>query len=201
MKCFNLMFFLLVALVTGQKCNAAGVIWNTFAVDDFSSWVEGGWVLGSCLPYAPGVGFYGSGDVWTGGSYNADGGGSYWVHSFLGDELSSFSEYAERQLLADVRYTNGDAVIAGEGLSGGLEYLAIIGYTPNMLDSMAEGETYYGWVELNGKEVIASAITADGPLRVGTGEVIPEPSSGFLCLAGLLALMLCRPRGNRSLCS
>lgn len=199
MKRFNLMFFLLAALATGQKCNAAGVIWNSFVIDDFSSWVEGGWILGSPLPYAPGVGFLGNGDVWAEGSFNVDGGGSYWVHSVLGDELSSFSDYEERQLLADVRYT-GRSVVVGEGVSGGHEYLAIIGYTSNMYDPTAKIETYYGWVELNGKEVVSSAITADGPLRVGTGEVIPEPTSGYLYLVGLLVLMLRRHKGVRSLC-
>lgn len=186
--------------LTAYTSFGANVRWNAFDVYDFGSWQQGAWMLGSGLPYAPGVGFYGTGDVLAEGSYNADGGGSYWVHSFWGDELSSFSDYEERQLLADVRYT-GESVVAGEGVSGGHEYLAIIGYTSNMYDPTAKIETYYGWVELNGKEVVASAITADGPLRVGTGEVIPEPSSGFLCLAGLLALMLCRPKGNRSLCS
>lgn len=169
----------------------ANVLWNTFEINDFSSWEQGAWTLGSGLPYAPGVGFHGNGTVWADGSFNVDGGGSYWVHSALNDAIVSFSDYEERRLLADVGFT-GMAVVVGEGLSGGHEYLAIIGYTSNLFDSTAKIETYYGWIELNGKEVVASAITADGPLRVGTGEVIPEPTSGFLCLIGLLTMMLSR---------
>lgn len=167
------------------------MLWNTFDVYDFGSWESGAWILQSGLPYAPGIGFYGNGDVWAEGCFNVDGGGSYWVHSSYGDELSSFADYAGRQHLADVMYI-GDAVATGEGVSGGHEYLAIIGRTSNMYDPSAKIETYYGWVELDGKKVVASAITADGPLRIGTGEVIPEPSGAALLLMGLAGLLLRR---------
>jgi len=186
--CKRLIIF---AILLSSECNAAEIQWNTFATWDFSSWVEGAWLLEGAAPYAPGVGFLSDGSVWKEGCFNAGGGGSYWVHSFFGDELSSFSDYSERNLLADVGYS-GENVIAGEGVSGGHEYLAIIGYTSNMYNPSAKIETYYGWVELNGKSVVASAITAEGPLRIGTGEVIPEPASSVMLLIGCAVLFLRR---------
>ena len=172
-------------------CQSANVLWNTFMVEDFSSWVDGAWILCSSAPYSPGVGFLADGSVWVGGSFNADEGGSYWVHSSYGDELSTFDDYLARTMIADVAYTS-DKVIAGTGVSGH-EYLAIIGHcTYPPYDTTAEDVTYYGWVELNGNSIVSSAITADGPLRVGTGDVIPEPAAGFLLLVGLAGLALRR---------
>ena len=179
--------------LAANTCFGANVLWNTFEINDFSSWHQGAWVLGSGLPYAPSVGFYGDGAVWVEGGFNADGGGAYWVHSVLGGGLSPFCEYAGRRPLADAGDT-GKPVVAGEGVSGGHEYLAIIGYTSNIFDPTASIETYYGWVELEGNTVIASAITAVGPLRIGTGDVIPEPSGGLLFLLGGAALVLRRRR-------
>ena len=172
-------------------CQAANVLWNTFMVEDFSSWVDGAWILCASAPYSPGVGFLTDGSVWVGGSFNADEGGSYWVHSSYGDELSTFDDYLTRTLIADVEYTS-DKVIAGTGVSGH-EYLAIIGHcTYPSYDTTADDVTYYGWVELNGNSIVSSAITADGPLRVGTGDLIPEPTAGLLALLGLAAFALRR---------
>jgi len=173
---------------------AADVLWNTFSVDDFDVWKEGAWLLGSHLPYAPSVGFNADGTVWVDGCFNYDAGGAYWVHSYFGDELYSFDDYFKRTLLADVNYT-GNAVIVGDGVSTH-EYLAIIGITSNEYNPETKIETYYGWVELDGKTVVSSAITAAGPLRVGTGEVIPEPTAAMLLLLGLAGLALRRRLGR-----
>lgn len=171
-------------------CQSANVLWNTFMVEDFSSWVDGAWILCSSAPYAPGVGFLADGSVWVGGSFNADAGGSYWVHSSYGDELATIDDYLTRTMIADVNYTS-DEVVAGTGVSGH-EYLAIIGHTSTTYNPHSAVETYYGWVELNGNTIVSSAITSDGPLRVGTGDVIPEPTAGFLLLVGLAGLALRR---------
>lgn len=186
---------MLVLLLFALCCNinyAANIVWNTFQVDDFSTWIEGMWLLGAPLPYGPSVGILGDGSIHEPSCWCYGRGGAYWVHSFFGDELCSQYDYAERELLADVYYT-GDTVIAGTGVSG-REYLAILGWALMSKDGIVESVPYYGWVEIDAdeKSVIASALTADGPLRVGTGELIPEPSSALLMVIGCAGLLLRR---------
>ena len=58
----------------------------------------------------------------------------------------------------------------------------------------------YGWVEICGTEVLASAWDADGgPMIVGGGSALtPEPSSALLLLVGGALLALRRRRGGRT---
>lgn len=62
----------------------------------------------------------------------------------------------------------------------------------------------YGWVAVDagGGEVLVtgSAWDADGGAMIVGGGAVPEPSSGVLCLIGLLALMMRRPTTNKLQC-
>ena len=96
-----------------------------------------------------------------------------------------------REMAADVEYTIGEVVLSGADFNGhecpaseGHTYLAVLGFN---------GVHYYGWVEMDGMTVVSSAITADGPLVIGTGIfAIPEPAGGLLVLLGVAALALRR---------
>lgn len=62
-----------------------------------------------------------------------------------------------------------------------------------------------GWIELACDEegvlsIAHSAIDLDGDELIVGGGAVPEPSSGLLCLVGLLVLALRRPRENGTLC-
>ena len=185
------------------QCDGANIEWNTFDVYDFSSWEVGLRLVQSGLPYAPGIAFSADGSVNEAGSFNCDEGGSYWVYSFYGDALLIFDDYLNRELAADVCYSSSGITSTGANFNGhedlasnGHTYLAIIGFNDMQLDSdfnvIHNHVEYFGWIEMDGMSVVSSALSADGPLRVGTGQVLPEPSSDILLLLGLAGLALRR---------
>ena len=203
---FVLAATLLFGTAMPRVCNGSEVLWNTFHIYDFSSWEDGLHLIEEIVGYGPGIGILGNGDVSATGSFN-DGGGSYWVYSFFGDALYSFEDYLNREMAADVEYTASDIIIAGANFNGhedmgstGHTYLAVIGFKPAQVGEPATPETaipYYGWVELDGMYVVSSAITGAGPLVIGTGYIIPEPTGGALFLLGAAALLLRRRRKSK----
>ena len=191
----------LLGAVAPRVCPGATVLWNTFEMYDFGSWVEGMHLLQAGGEYVPGIAILATGDIFTGDNTNADSGGSYWVYSYFGDTLTSFEDYMNREMAADIGYTSKE-VRAGANFNGhedsnGHTYLAVIGFTSGVDIPDASPDTmppYYGWVELDGVHVVSSAITGDGPLVIGTGYMIPEPAGGVLLLLGAAALLLRRRR-------
>ena len=62
------------------------------------------------------------------------------------------------------------------------------------LEGLEDPTYYYGWVHLQDRTILESALS-EMPLIVGTGQVIPEPSSAVLLLLGFAGLAL--RRGKR----
>ena len=190
--------------LASARCDGANILWNTVEILDFTHWEDGLYLVDAPLPFAPSVWLVSKDGkdaiVDAEGTLNIDEGGSYWVYSFYGDTLTSFDDYLQRDLLADAYYTNEDVTTPGKNFAGhedrehnGHTYLAIIGYSNDQWDTHDHID-YYGWVEMDGMSVVSSALTSDGPLKVGTGEVIPEPSCGLLLFVGIAALSLRRKR-------
>ena len=202
----------LICLFFASGMFASEVRWNCFSLHDLEDNCVG------CYYYDDG---YSSPEIGLQYVYDQSGGVlidgkgpsnigwnlALWVDAVAGDVLDRSYFSKEHVVLKDsynkdVR-TPIQLNMIGEELdvqSGDSVYLALIG---NYYDDNGSPRDYYGWVEIGntgtGLVMLGSAFSY-GNLVVG-GGAIPEPSSGFLCLVGLLALMLCRPKGNRSLCS
>ena len=185
--------FLLAAALVSWSAHSASVEWNAFAVTDWDSWWPGLWTIDSSIG---GMGINSNGDIVADGSiYSSGDFGSYWVYASAGDYLAGFGDYAALPLAADLAFTSDNA-IGGENInahrdSDGKLYLAIIAK-----EGQDSPKYHYGWVYLQDKTILSSALS-DLPLYVGTGEVIPEPSSGVLLLLGVAGLALGRKRLNR----
>ena len=128
-----------------------------------------------------------------------------WVDAVAGDILDR-SYFSKAHIVLKDSYNRsvptpiqlnvtGDALTAQAGDN---VYLALIG---NYYDDNGNPMDYYGWVEIGNTGtdlVVLESAFSYGNLVVGGGAV-PEPSSGLLCLVGLLTLMLRRPKGVGSL--
>lgn len=114
------------------------------------------------------------------------------MYADAGDSLAAFEDYAALPLAADLAFTSENA-ISGDNLnthrdSDGKLYLAIIAK-----EGQNDPKYYYGWVYLQNKTILESALS-EMPLIVGTGQVIPEPSSAILLFVGCAVLVLRRKR-------
>ena len=133
-----------------------------------------------------------NGDILADGSMYSSYGDlvSYWVYASADDTLAGFGDYEALPLAADLAFTSENAISGGNindhRDSDGKLYLAIIAK-----EGQDEPKYYYGWVYLQDKTILASALS-DMPLIVGTGQVIPEPSSAVLLLLGFAGLALRR---------
>ena len=179
---------MLVAFLFLKEAHSSFIEWNAFAVTDWDSWWPGLWTIDSSIG---GMGINSNGDIVADGSiYSSGDFGSYWVYASAGDSLAGFGDYAALPLAADLAFTSDNA-IGGENInahrdSDGKLYLAIIAK-----EGQDDPKYHYGWVCLQDKTILASALS-DFPLYVGTGEVIPEPSSALLLLFGFAGLALRR---------
>ena len=96
----------------------------------------------------------------------------------------------------------GDPIIADRGSSVYMMVMAEVlsDFAPSGWDTSSWPPYCYGWVELQvGNDGVvrlgSSAIDLDGgPMIVGGGSAIPEPSSAMLLLVGCVALFARRPR-------
>jgi len=181
---------MLVAILLLKEAYSSSIEWNAFAVTDWDSWWPGLWTIDSSIG---GMAINFNGDIVADGSIYTSGNlVSYWVYASAGDSLAGFGDYAALPLAADLAFTS-DSAIGGENInthrdSQGKLYLAIIAKEGDV-----EPKYYYGWVHLQDKTILASALS-ESPLYIGTGQVIPEPSSGMLALLGFVWLMLKRKR-------
>jgi len=179
---------MIVAIFFLKEAHPASVWWNAFSVTDLDSWSPGLWTIDA---YIGGMVIYSNGDIGTGGMYSySDGWVSYWVYASAGDSLAVFEDYEALPLAADLAFTSENA-IGGDNInahrdSEGALYLAIIAKF-----GLEDPTYYYGWVHLQDKTILESALS-EMPLIVGTGQVIPEPSSGLLLLIGVAGLALKR---------
>ena len=179
---------MLVAVLFLKETHSASVEWNTFYVTDWDSWWPGSWTIDSSLG---GMAINSNGDIDAGSSiYSAGDWVSYWVYASAGDCLARFGDYAALPLAADLAFTSENA-ISGDNInahrdSDGKLYLAIIGK-----EGQDDPKYYYGWVHLQDKTILESALS-EMPLIVGTGQVIPEPSSAGLLILGIAGLALRR---------
>ena len=182
--------FLLAAVLVSWNAHSASVEWDAFAVANWDSWTPGVWSITFSLG---GMTINPNGDIGALGSmYSSGNWVSYWVYATAGDALATFEDYEALPLAADLAFTSEDA-IDGENInthrdSQGRVYLAVIAK-----EGAVDPKYYYGWVYLQDKTILSSALS-DLPLYVGTGEVIPEPTSGVLVLVGLAGLALRRKR-------
>ena len=134
-----------------------------------------------------------NGDIGAEGStYSFGNWVSYWAYATAGDALATFEDYESLPLAADLAFTSEDA-ISGENInthrdSQGRLYLAIIAK-----EGAVDPKYYFGWVYLQNKTILSSALSGM-PLYVGTGQVIPEPTSALLLLLGCAGLALRRKR-------
>ena len=182
-----------VIIVSGFFCGSAlgaEVKWNVFTTADMSHWDPGVWTIE--YRYA-GIGFYLDGVPCLAEAFGTQSQwGSYWVYANYGDALAILSDYQNVPLAADYAFI-GSELVRGNNLNdmrdtAGKVYLAFINYESDGTG----GRLYrYGWVELQDNTILSSAYS-DMPLIVGTGEVIPEPSSGGLLLLGVAGLALRR---------
>lgn len=181
---------LLAIVMAFCDAHSASIEWDAFAVANWDSWTPGLWSIEFPLG---GLTMSPNGDIGAAGStYSYGNWVSYWVYATDGDALAVFEDYEKLPLAADLAFTSEDA-ISGENInthrdSQGRLYLAIIAKEGDV-----EPKYYYGWVHLQDKTILASALS-ESPLYVGTGQVIPEPSSGTLALLGFVWLMLKRKR-------
>ena len=186
---------ILLMILVGFFCGStigATVDWNVFTTADMSHWDNGFWTIEyryACIGFSldgnPRLSeMFGSPARW----------GSYWVYASYGDPLAALSDYQQNTLAADYAFTSSE-LVSGENLNymydaEGKVYLAFINYETHGV----EGLRYrYGWVELQNNTILSSAYS-DMPLIVGTGQVIPEPSSAMLLLLGISGLSLRRRR-------
>ena len=119
--------------------------------------------------------------------------GAYWVYASYGDALATLADYQQKPLALDSTFT-GDSIVAGDNINShrddnGFLYLSVI------VRSGGIPPYFWGWALLQGQTVVESALS-DMPLVVGTGQVIPEPSSALLLLVGGAMLALKRRRAN-----
>ena len=178
---------MIVAIFFLKEVHAASVAWNAFYVTDWDSWSPGLWTIDFPLG---GMIISSDGDIGSGGIYSYGNWVSYWVYASAGDYLAVFGDYEAMPLAADLAFTSENA-ISGDNInahrdSEGSLYLAIIAK-----EGLEDPTYYYGWVHLQDKTILESAYS-DMPLIVGTGQVIPEPSSGLLLLIGVASLALRR---------
>ena len=183
----------IISLCAGMS-DAATVDWNVFTTADMSHWDPGFWTIecrfariGFNLDGSPCLAeMFGSPPRW----------GSYWVYASYGESLADLLDYQLDTLAADYAFTSSE-LVSGENLNymydaEGKVYLAFINYETDGVG----GQSYrYGWVELQNNTILSSAYS-DMPLIVGTGQVIPEPSSAVLLLLGIAGLALRRQRNS-----
>ena len=183
---------MIVAILFLKEAHSASVWWNAFSVTDFDDWSPGMWSIDS---HIGGIVMDSNGDILAEGSMYSSYGDlvSYWVYASAGDTLAGFGDYEAMPLAADLAFTS-ENVIGGDNInahrdSDGKLYLAIIAK-----EGLDEPKYYYGWVYLQDRTILESALS-EMPLIVGTGQVIPEPSSAVLLLIGFAGLAL--RRGKR----
>ena len=170
----------------------ANVQWNVFTKADMGHWETGMWII----QYRDaGIGFNGDGSVNLASMFGAySDWGTYWVYASYGEVLAAFSDYQKEALAADYAFTSNE-LLGGNNLNSmydeaGKVYLAFLNYESDGFDGR---KYYYGWIELQDKTILSSAYS-DVPLIVGTGQVIPEPSSALLLVLGCAGLALRRRR-------
>ena len=158
-------------------------------------WETGLWII----QYRDaGIGFNGDGSINLASMFGSyPDWGTYWVYASCGDVLAAFSDYQKDALAADYAFT-GSGLHGGSNLTSmydeaGKVYLAFLNYESDGFDGR---KYYYGWIELQDKTILSSAYS-DVPLIVGTGHVIPEPSSALLLISGCAVLALRRRRTGR----
>ena len=180
---------MIVAILFLKEAHSASVWWNAFSVTDYDDWSPGMWSIDS---YIGGIVMDSNGDILAEGSMYSSYGDlvSYWVYASAGDTLAGFGDYEAMPLAADLAFTSENA-IGGDNInahrdSEGTLYLAIIAK-----EGLEDPTYYYGWAHLQDRTILESALS-EMPLIVGTGQVIPEPSSAVLLLLGFAGLALRR---------
>ena len=188
---------LIVGCLFHRPAVGTTVEWNLFTTADLSHWGTSGlWTIQCRMA---GIGFNGDGSINLAEMFGTDPDwGAYWVYASYGDALAELSDYQRNPLAADYAFT-GSERIGGNNLydmfdSDEKVYLAFLNYEARG----GERAYFYGWVELQDRTILSSAYS-DMPLIVGTGQIIPEPSSALLLLLGCAGLALRRRRFKSSM--